>query len=354
MDASTLLSQIKSLDPVAVNSRLTAPEVQGQTQTSTPSLGPLFSLLGGGGGLAGSAAGMGPSQKPALMGTPIKAKVTKLEALVNVLKGRVSGEQIMVGQLSFPSFNKLSTWVAKHMTSNRFGLACDAMLFPDFFFVGAQTVESVVTTFHGSTKNGFNTMFESRVAASTQNLLPVIFGKMAAGADAGVFLPACSTYKKWNAGKGTQGLYYQILSEIPNAQSQFQHAIPIVLGDGSPSAKLCQDLLTATVRVWTALCKFVENFMTRLSGTGGYRENEAWGIVSQCIHQIFADVSTSKASARDIRDAADPCYTCSQYLWTTLKAHKVMTAYMERNFYDILWSCPSLPSISCPIRSGTR
>lgn len=125
---------------------------------------------------------------------------------MEVLKGRVSGEQIVVGQLSFPSFQELSSWVAKYMSSNRFGLACDAMSYPDFFFVGTQSVDIHMTTFHGSAKNGFQTMFESRVAASAQNLLPVIFGKAAAGTDAGVFLPACPTYKKWNAGEGTQGL----------------------------------------------------------------------------------------------------------------------------------------------------
>ena len=72
----------------------------------------------------------------------------------------------------------------------------------------------------------------------------------------------------------------------------------------------------------------------RLLSTSDYTDEASWNIVSQCVKHIFADIAASKASARDIQDANDPSFTCTQYLWVTLKAHKVMMAYFCYNIFD--------------------
>eukprot|EP00957_Ditylum_brightwellii_P036278 2747530-Ditylum_brightwellii.AAC.1 len=123
-------------------------------------------------------------------------------------------------------------------------------------------------------------MFESEVAAATQNSLPTVLGKFKQELDMVAHLSSIPTLKHWDAMKGTQGMVYNITEEQPNAQEQIFNAISIVLAKYSEASYLFQEL------------------------------------------------HMSKASARDIQDVSDPLSTGVQYLWATLKAHNIMAEYI--------------------------
>lgn len=259
--------------------------------------------------------------------------LTQISDKVDILWKQTSGGQYNVGQLLFPSFAELKNFVKNHFSCLRFGLVVDAHSFPEFFFTSAQTVNKVMTTIHGSVKAGFQTMFETRVAAAAQNVLPTIFSK-ATGPDMGVHLPAVLSLDKWDSGDGTQGLFYRIMEEIPNVQEQFESAISLTLA-GAPSATaLCTSFLVLTCRFWSGLCTFINNLASRLMVTGNYSKAETWNLISQFVKRIFFDIAAAKATARDIRDHSNSLHTCSQYIWASIKAYKVMETFLSRNFYD--------------------
>lgn len=49
---------------------------------------------------------------------------------------------------------------------------------------------------------------------------------------------------------------------------------------------------------------------------------------------IFQDLSDSRVTGRDAKDSDDELQTAAEYLWATLKTHKVMAEYLSSNFDD--------------------
>lgn len=131
------------------------------------------------------------------------------------------------------------------------------------------------------------------------------------------------------------------MEEIPNVQEQFESAISLTLNSAPKATTLCTSFLVLTCRFWSGLCTFINNLASRLTVTGNYLKTETWNLISQVVKRIFFDIAAAKATARDIRDHADALDTCSQYIWASVKAYKIMDAFLAQNFYDH----PSIASV---------
>eukprot|EP00957_Ditylum_brightwellii_P144370 10998150-Ditylum_brightwellii.AAC.1 len=189
-------------------------------------------------------------------------------------------------------------------------------------------MEEVMTSMHGMVKNHFPTMFESHFAAAAQNMLPTIFGQSKMLVVMNVHLPGVPSLKHQGAKEGTQELFHCIMEEMPNAQEQLTTIINVVLAEHTEVMLLCQKLLTYTIRFWKRLTSFIIDFIQRLQSTNAYSDEATWHIISQRMKRIFSNIATTKASGMDIRDIDNLAFTCTQYIWVALKAHKIMGEYI--------------------------
>lgn len=115
-----------------------------------------------------------------------------------------------LGARFFQSFDDVKVWIKAHLPSRQYGLFVDAVSLLDFILASHYSVvDKTVTAFHNQQKTGFVSMYEARVAVSTQNLFRTVFGRTnSSGLDDCEFLPALPSPDKWDS--GSTGLRYQI------------------------------------------------------------------------------------------------------------------------------------------------
>jgi hypothetical protein len=87
-----------------------------------------------------------------------------------------------------------------------------------------------MSTFYNQVKSGFLSMYEARLAASTQNLFPMNFGRSnSGGMDDSEYLPALQDPDKWD--NGIMGLRYQISRGMSDVEIQLESTIDSILKD---------------------------------------------------------------------------------------------------------------------------
>lgn len=96
---------------------------------------------------------------------------------VKLLQQRIMGNEVQIGSKVFQSFDDVKVWIRSQLPSRRFGLFVDAVSLLDFISaVNHSDSEKTFTAFHNQQKTGFTSMYEARIAISTQHLFPTIFG----------------------------------------------------------------------------------------------------------------------------------------------------------------------------------
>jgi len=150
----------------------------------------------------------------------LRSQVLDLTAQVKLLQQRILGNGVQIGNKIFQSFNDLRAWVPLHLPNRRYGLFVDAVSLLDFFTcIGHVDAENTFSAFYSQQRSGFTSMYEARVAASVQNLFPMVFGRSeSAGLDASASLPALSDPDKWD--NGSTGLKYQLLRGMADVEYQ--------------------------------------------------------------------------------------------------------------------------------------
>jgi len=150
----------------------------------------------------------------------LRSQVLDLTAQVKLLQQRILGDGVQIGNKIFQSFDDLRAWVPLHLPTRRYGLFVDAVSLLDFFTcIGHVDAEKTFSAFYSQQRSGFTSMYEARVAASVQNLFPMVFGHSeSAGLDASASLPALSDPDKWD--NGSTGLKYQLLRGMADVEYQ--------------------------------------------------------------------------------------------------------------------------------------
>lgn len=156
--------------------------------------------------------------------------IREIQTQLTLLHQRILGGGVQIGAKVFPSFDDVQVWVKTELPNRRYGLFVDAVSLLDFFTcIGHVDAEKTFAAFHSQQKTGFASMYEARVAASVQNLFPMVFGKSSAsGLDDSEFLPAIQDPDKWD--NGATGIRHQIGRGMTDVEYQLESAIDTVLG----------------------------------------------------------------------------------------------------------------------------
>lgn len=117
---------------------------------------------------------------------------------ISLLENRGVGAGVKMGDLIFQSFEDLLLWIKNKLPSGRFGFIVDGRSFLEFFTLSAYIDSKLSAAVeHMAEKAGYATYYEMKVAASFNNLFPLIFGKASAGGmDDSDCLPGVSTGDK--------------------------------------------------------------------------------------------------------------------------------------------------------------
>jgi hypothetical protein len=137
--------------------------------------------------------------------------IRDLKNQVQRLQLRVVGSGVQVGGIVFQCFKDVKTWVLCKFPIRRYGLFVYAVSLLDLFTcVSHVEAEKSFSAFYNQQKSGFVSMNKARVAASVQNLFPMVFGRSnSSGLDNSEYLPAIQDPDKWD--NGITGLHYQIV-----------------------------------------------------------------------------------------------------------------------------------------------
>jgi hypothetical protein len=263
----------------------------------------------------------------------LSTQVIALQAQVKLLQQRIVGDGVQIGSKVFQSFDDLRAWVPLKLSNRRYGLFVDAVSLLDFFTsVGHVDAEQTFTSFYNQKRTGFASMYEGRVAASVQNLFPMVFGKTdSSGLDTSDRLPALSDPDKWD--NGATGLKYQILRSMGDVEYQMESAIDSVLADYDEAKQLAKECLFKSKRFIMELC----NFMTQDFHKWMYRghgKRDSWKMTAVSVRRIFEEMHSERVVARDGYDQDDLDFSAAKFLWATFKAHAVMAKYLKHQFYE--------------------
>jgi hypothetical protein len=262
-----------------------------------------------------------------------EARISSIEHQLKSLEKRVVGDGIRVGRFLFQSREDLRLWLVFHLPNNRFGLFLDGALIFDFLAQTHMDSNENMAHLYNSQKNGFETIYESKVVSSMQNLFPNLFGKSGAdGMDTSRTLPGLQSSDKWNA-DGVTGLQLQVERELPNVDLQFRNAISATLEDSPEARDLALELLYRSKKFALDLCNFMQRDVDFWPHKG-YTKQSAWELTCLSVRRIFEDIHVVRVVGRDSRDIRNVASMATQVIWATLRSHLIMEEYSRRNFVE--------------------
>jgi hypothetical protein len=259
--------------------------------------------------------------------------VRDLQAQVRTLQVRIVGNGVQIGGVVFQCFEDVKAWVTANFPIRRYGLFVDGISLLDFFtFVAHVDTEKSVSAFYNQQKSGFALMYEARVAASTQNLFPMVLGRtQSAGMDDSEFLPTLQDPDKWD--NGITGLKYQISRGMGDVEFQLESSIETILKDYPEPRQIAKDCLYKAKCFVTDLCSFISQDYQKWQHRG-HSKKDSWRMTTVCVRRIFEEIHSQRVVARDILDVNDGDFSCAKFLWATWKAHETMSNYVRHQFYE--------------------
>jgi len=195
----------------------------------------------------------------------IEESLRDVQAQITLLQVRIVGNGVQVEGFVF----------------RRYGLFVDGVSLLDFFsFVSHVDTEKAVSAYYNQQKSGFTSMYEARVAASTQNLFPMVFGRSnSGGLDDSEFLPALQDPDKWD--NGLTGLKYQISQGMSDIEFQLESSIDTILKDYPESRQIAKDCLYKSKRFVTDLCNFISQDYQKWQHRG-HGKKDSWRKTNMC------------------------------------------------------------------------
>lgn len=173
----------------------------------------------------------------------VGARLCTLEHQLKSLEKRVVGNGIRIGRFLFQSREDLWIWLLANVPSNCFGLFLDGVSIFDFLAQTHMDSQENMAHLYNSQKNGFDTIYESRIISFMQNWFPNLFGKSGSdGMDTSKTLLGLQSSDKWNL-EGVTGLQLQVERELPNVNLQFRNAIATTFEDSPEARDLSLELL---------------------------------------------------------------------------------------------------------------
>ena len=259
-------------------------------------------------------------------------KICKLQEDIRTLMARTSGDGFKLRNFNFQSMEELRVWIKEHVTGHRFGLFVDGVSIWEYYRHGHFSMPEVLASMRDTTRVGFATVQEARVATSFENVLPAVLGK---GTDASKSLPGLPNVKAWDAGDGNNGLRFLLNDYNTNVYTQLADQIQNAFDDfTSPARSLALECLQRSIQFVNEISNYMTRFHAELISSGSFSPDQCWQLVCRCVKRCFQDMGSTRVIAKDGRLVNDPLGTATTYIWGTLRTHSIMQEYLKYNFED--------------------
>jgi len=263
----------------------------------------------------------------------LDAELRDIKAQLQSLQLRIVGNGVQIGGIVFQCFEDVKSWVVAKFQIRRYGLFVDGVSLLDFFtFVAHTDTEKSMSAFYNQVKSRFASMYEARLAASTQNLFPMVFGRSnSAGMDDSEYLPALQDPDRWD--NGITGLRYQISRGMSDVETQLETTIDSVLKDYPEPRQIAKECLYKSKRFVMDLCAFITQDFQKWQHRG-HSKKDSWRMTTICVRRVFEEIHSQRVITKDILDVQDGDFSCAKFLWATWKAHETMALYVKHQFYE--------------------
>ena len=186
------------------------------------------------------------TQSLADTGSAHNGKILKIQEDIRTVMARTSGDGFKLRNFNFQSMEELRVWVKAHIVENRFGLFVDGVSLWEYYRHGHFSMPEVLASMSDTTRVGFATVQEARVATSFENVLPAVLGR---GTDTSKSLPGLPNVKTWDAGDGNNGLRFLLNDYNTNVYTQLADQIQNTFEDfTSPARTLALECLQRAIQ----------------------------------------------------------------------------------------------------------
>lgn len=198
----------------------------------------------------------------------VNDNIAKIQEDIKTLMARTSGDGFRLRNFNFQSIEELHTWVLTHVTGHRFGLFVDGVSLWEYYRHGNFSMPEVLASIRDTTRVGFATVQEARVATSFENVLPAVLGKRT---DSTKSLPGLPTHKVWDAGDGSNGLRFLLNDYNTNAYTQLADQIQNTFESfTSPARTLALECLQRAIQFVNELSNYITRFHAELINSGSF------------------------------------------------------------------------------------
>jgi hypothetical protein len=261
------------------------------------------------------------------------ARVTTLEAQNVAMAGRLDGEAIKMGGVTFQSLQDCQTWVMNNICPADFYEFYDAISLLEQHKDTTIPYTQIADMDTKTQKLGL-TVTSHRVINSFSREVPLIFMTGAASADKP--LTRIKTPKEWDLGDGSTGLKNEISTFLDGSvEGMGQRIDNRFHGQSSYSARrVATDCLHASRDFITEMNVFISFFYSEMTHSGVGKEEESWALTLKMISVVFTQLKLGRAIAQGAADvpAEDTGRRIGLVLGGTLRAHKLMREFIAAKF----------------------
>jgi len=240
----------------------------------------------------------------------------EIQAQLKQLQHQVVGGGVRIRAKIFQSFDVVEVWVKTELPIQCYGLFVDAVSLLDFFSCICHVdADKTFAAFHSQQKTGFSSMYKARVAASVQNVFPMVFGRSSTtGIDDSEYIPAIMDPDKWD--NGVTGIKHQILRGMSDVEYQLESAIDSILNPYAEARQVAKECLSKCFVV--DLCNFTSTDFQKWK-LRGHGKKDSWRMAAVSVRRIFEEIHSEWVVARDIYDFKDSTFSSAKFLWATWK-----------------------------------
>jgi len=269
------------------------------------------------------------------------ARLDEQEGELKKLRGRVEGESLQIGSQTFRSKVEMKSWVALRIPDGDVCFLLDVVSLLELMGIEKGSFAANLEVANQVGKTRYRSPTEAAVMESFSVEVPAVLvdGSRAATGGKGTFeskaLKLLRSFAEWSLQDEANGVFYRIQDFIDRFEERQGLALEVRFGgdEGSPALALMRGLATASVDFVRRLCNWVNTFYLEASQTSTTAD-EAWKLTTDILLGVFRELKKVRQLGSSVSTAwlDDRVGGCSQLLWATLRAHKLMKEFTSYNF----------------------
>ena len=180
---------------------------------------------------------------------------------------------------------------------------------------------------------GYTNRSETAVVRTLGLLYPTLLGKRVTSTDReAACWGSCPKYADF--GDTVTGLKARVARELPGARMAIEGRYNADFGPTDTGHGVAQTALSLSADFVNQLFAFMEATYAEMTGANNFSSAQAWALVTRLGARPFEDMSVGRRAAAKMSGGNSRDKVCDNYLYATLRAHRIMKEYMDAGIKD--------------------